>query len=440
MAKKLINKSGQILFAKAKKIIPSGNMMISKNPDLFLPHGWPSYYKKTKGSYLWDLDGKKYIDMCLMGVGTNTLGYSNFKVDQAVKKVIRNGNMSTLNCYEEVELAEKLIDLHPWSEMAKFTRSGGEANSVAIRIARAATGRDNIAFCGYHGWHDWYLAANLKNKKNLNLHLIKNLKTSGVPKSLINTIYSFKYNDFEKLKKIVAEKKIAAICMEVMRNEEPKNNFLKKIRELATKKGIVLIFDECTSGFRKNYGGLHKLYKVNPDIAIFGKALGNGYAINAIIGKKNIMENSIKSFISSTFWTERIGPAAALATLEEMNRIKSWEVIHENGNKIINYWKYLSKKHNIKISISGLPALSNLSFISKNSLKYKTLITQEMLNSNILASNIVYSSISHSKRMHEIYFQKLDHIFSLIKKCEEGFDINKLLKFPTAFSSFGRIN
>ena len=440
MAKNLVKKKSQKLFNKAKKIIPSGNMMISKNPELFLPNGWPSYFKKTKGSYIWDLDGKKYIDMSLMGVGTNTLGYSNAKIDEAVKKVINSGNMSTLNCYEEVLLAEKLISLHPWSEMAKFTRSGGEANAVAIRIARASTGKENIAFCGYHGWHDWYLAANLKSKKNLNTHLLKNLNTAGVPNSLINSIYSFKYNDFEGLKNIVYEKKIAAICMEVMRNEEPKNNFLEKVRNLATKKGIVLIFDECTSGFRKNFGGLHKTYKVNPDIAIFGKALGNGYAINAIIGKKSVMENCQKTFISSTFWTERIGPAAALATLNEMNRIKSWETINNNGLKIINLWRGLANKHNLDISINGLPALCSMNFNYKNSQKYKTLITQEMLKNNILASNVIYSCVSHSIKMHKFYFDKLDKIFNLIKKCEDGLNINKILKFPVAKQNFQRIN
>ena len=440
MAKNLIKNKSQKLFDKAKKIIPSGNMMISKNPELFLPNGWPSYFKKTKGSYIWGLDGKKYIDMSLMGVGTNTLGYSNAKIDEAVKKVINSGNMSTLNCYEEVLLAEKLISLHPWSEMAKFTRSGGEANAVAIRIARATTGKENIAFCGYHGWHDWYLAANLKSKKNLNTHLLKNLNTAGVPNSLVNSIYSFKYNDFEGLKNIVYEKKIAAICMEVMRNEEPKNNFLEKVRNLATKKGIVLIFDECTSGFRKNFGGLHKTYKVNPDIAIFGKALGNGYAINAIIGKKSVMENCQKTFISSTFWTERIGPAAALATLNEMDRIKSWKTINNNGLKIINLWRDLANKHNLDISINGLPALCSMSFNYKNSQKYKTLITQEMLKNNILASNVIYSSVTHSVKMHKFYFDKLDKIFNLIKKCEDGLNINKILKFPVAKQNFQRIN
>ena len=197
--------------------------------------------------------------------------------------------MSTLNSTEEILLAEKLITLHPWAEMAKFTRSGGEANAVAIRIARAASGKDKVAICGYHGWHDWYLASNINNNNNLNNHLMRQTPIKGVPKNLRNTVFSFEYNNYNQLSKIIEEQDIGIIKMEVRRNEEPKNNFLQKVRKLATEKKIILIFDECTSGFRQTFGGLHKYYKVDPDMAIFGKALGNGHAINAIIGKKSIM-------------------------------------------------------------------------------------------------------------------------------------------------------
>ena len=226
--------------------------------------------------------------------------------------------MSSLNSIEEILLAEKLTDIHKWADMVRFTRTGGEANSVAIRIARAATGKDNIAICGYHGWHDWYLSSNLQNKKNLNDHLMKNVNIKGVPKVLKNSVFPFKYNDIYGLKKIVREKKIGAIKMEVQRNTPPKKGFLNEIRKICDQHNIVLIFDECTSGFRSCFGGLHLKYKVNPDIAIFGKALGNGYAINAIIGKREIMESLNGTFVSSTFWTERIGSIAGLETLKMM--------------------------------------------------------------------------------------------------------------------------
>jgi glutamate-1-semialdehyde 2,1-aminomutase len=285
---KLNSKKGQALYKKAKKIIPGGNMLLSKRPEIFLPNAWPPYFKKAKGCYVWDIDGNKYTDMNLMGVGTNILGYANSKIDNAVIKAIKNGSMSSLNAPEEVSLAENLIDIHPWAKMVKFARTGGEANAIAIRIARAASKKDKVAFCGYHGWHDWYLATNLEGNKNLNNHLLPSLQIKGVPKDLKNSIYPFRYNNFEELEKLVNQKKIGVICMEVVRNEEPRNNFLKKVRNLATKKGIVLIFDECTSAFRNNFGGIHKLYNVEPDIALFGKALGNGYPIQQSLGQKKL--------------------------------------------------------------------------------------------------------------------------------------------------------
>ena len=325
---------GQKIWKRAQKIIPGGVMLFSKNPDLYLPNYWPAYYKKTKGCFIWGLDNKKFLDISIMGIGTNILGYNRKEVDHQVKRAINDGNMSTLNSPHEVRLAEKLIELHPWADMVKFARSGGEANSIAIRIARASSGKDNVAICGYHGWHDWYLSANLKNKSNLDTHLMSNLQIKGVPKNLKNQTYTFEYNDFEALKKIVKNKNIGTIKMEVSRNTPPQKNFLKKVRDIATKNNIILIFDECTSGFRETLGGLHKKYKVYPDMAMFGKALGNGYAITAVIGKREIMEASQKTFISSTFWTERIGPSAALATLKVMEKTKSWQIITKIGLKM----------------------------------------------------------------------------------------------------------
>ena len=281
---------GQILWERAKKIIPGGNMLLSKRAEMFLPNQWPAYFSKAKGCRVWDLDGREYIDMSIMGIGTNTLGYGHPEVDEAVHNVIDTGNMSTLNCPEEVYLAERLIELHPWADMARLTRSGGEANAVAIRIARAASGRDKVAFCGYHGWHDWYLAANLGDDKTLAGHLLPGLAPKGVPARLKDTIYPFNYNKFNELETITSQHDIGVIIMEVSRNKGPENSFLEKIRHLAMAKGIVLIFDECTSGFRQTFGGLHKKYGVEPDMAMFGKSMGNGYAINAVIGRREVME------------------------------------------------------------------------------------------------------------------------------------------------------
>jgi glutamate-1-semialdehyde 2,1-aminomutase len=431
---------GQKMWKRAVSIIPGGNMLLSKRPEMFLPDNWPAYFSKAKGCSIWDLDNKKYIDMSIMGVGTNILGDGHPEVDLAVRNAIDMGNMSTLNCQEEVLLAEKLIEIHPWADMVRFARTGGEANAISIRIARAASGKDQVAVCGYHGWHDWYLSANLGDDQNLDGHLLPGLNPKGVPIALKNNVFPFNYNDFDALEQLVKNHNIGVIKMEVVRNSEPENNFLQRVRNLATEKDIVLIFDECTSGFRQSYGGLHKLYDVEPDMAIFGKALGNGYAITAIIGRKDIMEVAQDTFISSTFWTERIGPSAALKTLEVMESINSWDVITKTGRAIRDRWKKLANKYDLSIELFGIPALSGYTFKCANSLAYKTFITQEMLSHGFLASNCVYVSTEHTPEIVESYFNLLEPIFSKIKECEDGRDIMELLKGPVCHSGFKRLN
>ena len=430
---------GQKLYSKAKQIVAGGNMLLSKRPEMFLPEQWPSYFSKSKGCEIWDLDGKKYIDTLMMP-GTNSLGYNYEEIDEAVKDTINSGNMSTLNAPEEVELTERLVELHPWADMARFARSGGEANSVAIRLARAASGKDNVAFCGYHGWHDWYLASNLSDSKGLDGHLLPGLNPHGVPKNLKDSVHPFEYNNFDKLEELVKTKNIGVIKMEVYRNKEPENNFLHRVRKLANEHNIVLVFDECTSGFRKNFGGLHKLYDVEPDVAMFGKALGNGYAVTAVLGKREVMQAAEKSFISSTFWTERIGSSAALATLKAMDKEKSWEKITSMGEEINKEWIKLSQEYELPITISGLAALTTFTFKSKNALAYKTLITQEMLKKGYLAATAVYVCTAHTPEIIKTYLENLKPLFQTIKECEEGRDIMTLLEGPIAHGGFKRLN
>ncbi len=432
--------TGQKLWKRAKKVIPGGNMLLSKRAEMFLPEQWPAYFSKSKGCDVWDLDGRKYVDMSIMGIGTNILGYGSPEVDDVVRQVVDNGNMSTFNCPEEVYLAERLVEIHSWADMVRFARTGGEANSIAVRIARAAAGKEKVAFCGYHGWHDWYLATNLGSEANLAGHLLPGLEPNGVPSSLKDTIYPFSYNNFDELESLVKQHDIGVIKMEVSRNFGPEDGFLQKVRNLATDKGIVLIFDECTSGFRQTFGGLHKMYGVEPDLAVFGKAMGNGYAITAVIGRKEVMESAQTSFISSTFWTERIGPSAALKTLEVMENISSWKTITETGKNITKRWEELAQKYELKINTSGLPALTSFSFDSPNSLAYKTLITQEMLAKGYLASNSVYVCTEHKNDVIEGYFEAIEPIFSTIKECENGRDVFALLNGPVCHSGFRRLN
>ena len=311
---------------------------------------------------------------------------------------------------------------------------------IAVRLARAYTNKQNSIL-----WLSWLarlvFSCKFKNNKNLNTHLLPSLKTSGVYENLKGSIFPFNYNDFKTLKKLIdRHKDIGIIKMEVIRNELPKNNFLKKVRKLADKKNIVLIFDECTSGFRECLGGIHKKFGVNPDMLMLGKALGNGYAITAVLGKKKIMQSITKTFISSTFWTESIGPTAALKTLEIMERKKSWKYITNLGLFIKKRWLMLAKKHNLKINVQGISALCTFYFKSKNHQAYRTYITQEMLKNNFLATNTIYVSISHNKKIIDKYFSHLDKIFSIISKCEKGDDIFKYLETKVSETDFARLN
>jgi glutamate-1-semialdehyde 2,1-aminomutase len=432
--------TGQKLWKRAKRIIPGGNMLLSKRAEMFLPEQWPAYFSKAKGCKVWDLDGNEYIDTSIMGIGTNILGYGHPEVDAAVLATVQAGNMSTFNCPEEVYLAEKLVELHPWADMVRLARSGGEANAIAIRIARAASGKDKVAVCGYHGWHDWYLSANLGDDESLAGHLLPGLEPRGVPQNLRGTVLPFNYNNFAELKSLVESHDIGVIKMEVVRNNEPEDGFLQKVRKLATDHGIVLIFDECTSGFRETFGGLHKKYGVEPDMAMFGKALGNGYAITAAIGRREIMEAAQSTFISSTFWTERIGPTAALKTMEVMERLRSWEAITAAGREVRRSWQTLADKYELPIDHWGSPALTGFTFRSPNALAYKTLITQEMLEKGYLAGNSIYLCIDHTPEILRDFFEALDPVFALVKACEEGRDVMTLLKGPVCHGGFKRLN
>ena len=403
--------TGEKLWRRAKEVIPGGNMLLSKRAEQFLPIGWPAYFSKARGCEVWDLDGRKFFDLSLMGVGTNILGYGHPKVDEAVRKVVDTGNLSTLNCPEEVELAERLCELHPWADMAKFARSGGEACAIAVRIARAASGKPAVAICGYHGWHDWYLSANLADDAALDGHLLPGLTPAGVPRQLQGLTRPFFYNDLDALRTILTAGDVGVVIMEVERSTPPAPGFLEGVRELTRAHGCVLIFDECTSGFRRNLGGLHLHYGVEPDVATFGKTLGNGYAITAVIGRREVMESAESTFISSTFWTERIGPTAALATLEVMREEGAPARVHLIGEEIRSLWDRVASSAGIEVSVSGLPALNSFSVSGWNPEAMKRELISRMLQRGFLAGPAVYASVAHTPSILERYESALSDSF-----------------------------
>ena len=442
--KKTVNithNSGRDLWIKSKKVIPTGNQLLSKRSERFLPKNWPSYYSKAKGCKVWDLDGNRYIDFAQMGVGTCTLGYSNRKINNAVINAVKKGSMCSLNNFEEVELAEKLVDLHPWADMARFSRSGGEACSVGIRIARAAAGKFKVAFCGYHGWHDWYISSNISNAKNLDKQLLEGLNSSGVPNSLIDTAMPFNYNDIESLEKIVKNNDdIGVIIMEPVRNVNPKDNFLQKVRDIANKINAVLIFDEVTSGFRINNGGIHLTYGVEPDMAIFGKALGNGHPISAVIGKESIMKSAETSFISSTFWTERVGFVAALKTLEIFEKDKVHNDLVKYGELINQEWENASKISGLKIKTSGIAPLTKISFTDFSDNLPQTFYTQEMLKKGYLLGAACYTTTAYSNSIIRSFGEATIDVFNKLAKHRDEGNLLSKLEGPIIESGFKRLN
>lgn len=431
----------QELYKKAKTLIPTGTELLSKRPEMFLPELWPAYYKKAKGCEVWDLDDNHYYDFAQMGVGSCTLGYANDNVNSAVISAVNNSSMCSLNSYEEVELAERMLALHPWADRARFARTGGEACAIAVRIARSTTGKSKVAFCGYHGWTDWYISANIGDDSRLDEQLLPGLAPSGVPRELANTSIPFMYNDLESLKRIMDEYpgEFAAIIMEPRRGEPCVDGFLSGVRQIADENDVLLIFDEVTAGFRLCIGGIHKLYGVDPDMAVFAKALGNGFPIAAVIGRDSAMEGAESSFISSTYWTERIGFAAGVATLDEMERIDSPRILEHYGDKIVDALRKCSRKHNLDLVISHVAPIAHTDWNYENGLAIQTLYAQIMLEKGYLVSSAIYACTAYTDEIIEKFEKDTDEAFGIIEEAINEGKVEKLLKGPVKQSGFARL-
>lgn len=428
---------------RARKRIPGMTQLLSKRPDMFSLGAWPGYYSKAKGATVWDLDGNEYLDMSISGIGANVLGYADPEVDEAVVRAVRDSVSSSLNCPEEVELAELLCELHPWADMARFSRAGGEAMSMAVRIARAFTHRDKVAFCGYHGWSDWYLAANLGTENALGEHLITGLDPAGVPRGLTGTAFPFRYNHIEELEEIVRlhGDDLAAIVMEPLRSTEPDPGFVEGARALADKTGAVLIMDEISAGLRFVTGGAHLVkHTVTPDMAVFSKALGNGYAISAVIGREKVMQAAQKTFISSTNWTERVGFAAALACLRKHRRENVAAHLCRIGERMKQGWRELGKKHGLPVHVEGMAPMSHFSVEGKDFLGLKAYYIQCMLEQNILASNLCYIMLAHTDEHVERYLAAADKAFGRMAEALEKGDLQARLSGKPSQSGFKRIS
>jgi len=426
---------------RAQSRIPGMTQLLSKRPDMFSQGVWPGYFSKAKGVEVWDLDDNHYIDMSISGIGANVLGYTDPDVDAAVLEAIKNGNSCSLNCPEELELADLLCEIHPWAEKVRFARTGGESMTIAVRIARAYTGKDKVAFCGYHGWHDWYLSANLGTENALGEHLLPGLSPKGVPIGLEGTSFPFRYNRIEELETIVKRegKTVSAIVMEPIRSEQPLPGFFDRVRAIADEISAVLIIDEISAGFRMNSGGAHLVLGIKPDMAVFSKALGNGYPIAAIIGKGEVMDAAQSTFISSTNWTERIGPAAGIATIKKHQKVNASQHLMDIGKKIQQGWRDCADKNGLNIDIGGIPPLSHFSFKGDNPMVMKAYFVQLMLERGFLASTLFYAMYAHQDEHVISCLKAVDEAFSEVFTAKQKGTLDTMLKGEPASQGFKRL-
>lgn len=362
------------LLIKAIRLIPLGSQTFSKSYKLYDKNFFPLFAKKGFKQFIEDVDGNIFLDF-VSGLGSVSLGYSIKEIDDKIKKALKKGVTLSLSHPIEFELAKKLKKIIPSAEMVRFGKNGTDANSAAIRLARYYTGRDHIAVCGYHGWQDWYIASTTMS--------------GGIPKKTKQLTHVFSFNDINSLKILFKKRKFAAVIIEPLSIDLPKKTFLKELKNICKKNNTILIFDEICTGFRVALGGAQELYNVVPDLSTFGKAIGNGYPISAVVGKKKIMKNMEKIFYSGTFGGETISLEACMATINFIKKNKSIKNNIYKGSYLMKEFNLLSKKYNLKniISLSGHPSWPFLivkNIPNEDKIKIKTFFMQEYLLNKIL--------------------------------------------------------
>lgn len=436
--------NNQSLYCHAKTVIPGGTQLLSKRPEQMAPDQWPPYFRAAKGCTITDLDGRKYTDFSSCGIGGTLLGFNDDDVSEAVIKVIRDGSFSTLNPPEEVMLADRLCAIHPWACCARFARCGGETAAIAVRIARAFRDRSKVIISGYHGWQDWYLASNLGNPDALGKMWLSGLSPHGVPKELGNTAFPLIHGDFERLETLLREhgNDLAAIICEPCRHELPKPGFLEALRRGCDQYGAMLIFDEISIGWRYRFGGSHLDFGVDPDMAIFSKAMGNGHPIGAVVGNEKMLDAGRKTFLSSTYWTERTGPAAALAAIDKMERTGVSAHVNDYGNEVMRLWKSVAETVGLPIKItSSFGCLASFAFDVPGGNLAKTLYVQWMLDHGILASPAFYPMLTHGKKEFALFADAVKDVFGRIAPLAAAGEsaMRAALRGPEAHSGFGRL-
>ncbi len=429
-----------VMQERAEMYIPGMTQVLSKHPDRFSRGAWPTYYQKAIGAEVWDLDGNHYIDMSIGGSGATVLGYADPDVNEAVIQAVQAGGSCSLNCPEDLELAALLCALHPWADQVRYARTGSESMTMAVRTARAVTGREKVAVCGYHGWPDWSLATNLDNPYHLEDDA--GLESKGVPKRLAGTSLPFRYNQLDELQKIVDEngQDLAAIIIEPFCRQASTPEFLTGVRDLASAMGAVLIVNEISTGFRICTGGAHLQFGLEPDMAVFSNAISNGYPMGAVIGKKEVMEAVPSTFISSTDWTDRMGPAAALATIRKFQRCHVSERLIEVGKQVQTEWKEVAERYHWDVRVEGMPPISHFDFRDENAPILQALFTQLMLDHGFLACDSFYAMFAHQEKHIKQYFQAVNVVLADLLDLRRKGDLGKKLIGQPAVLGYARLN
>jgi glutamate-1-semialdehyde 2,1-aminomutase len=364
---------------------------------------------------VWDATGRRYVDFT-GGIGAVLLGYADPDVNAAVKRRIHIGSYCTLVSPDEVELADLLLALHPWAGRVRYARGGGEALAVAVRIARAATGRSGVACCGYHGWQDWYLAANLGDSAALDGHLLPGLQPLGVPRELQGTAVPFRYNDLAAFHAAVERLggRLAAVMMEPMRSEEPRDGFLQKVAAACRQAGAVFVVDEVTSGWRHGFPGACARLGIEPDIAVYAKAISNGFPCAAIVGRAGVMDAANASFISSSYWTDGVGPAAALACVRKMRDRAVQPQVWKLGESLQRGLLDLAARHPaLQVKIAGMPCAPSLAFgLGDLSAAARALYIRRMLARGFMVSGQYYVMWPHTGSQVGELLAQMDEVFA----------------------------
>jgi len=431
------------LHERATQLIPGATQLISRRPDRTAFGVSPIYAEWARGARFWDVDGFEYIDW-MSGIGSILLGYADAEVDEAVREQISRGTIYAVNHELEIELAEELCRSIPCAEMVRYAKCGGEACAIAVRIARGVTGRDKILFCGYHGWHDWYLAANLAEEANLNSHLFPGIEATGVPRALAGTALPFAYGDLAALSELLEQNRgeVAAVIMEPLRSVLPEPGYLAGVSQLAHQHGAVFIFDEVSAGLRFSSGGAQQYLGVTPDMAVFAKSLSNGYPMAAIVGKRDVMEPSARMFISSTYWSDTIGLRAALTTMREARRRDVSNRLWQFGAQLKGRLNAVALEVGLDAQCQGVDVHPHLHFAVADpqlTSKVTTLYIQEMAKRGCHGYASFYLNAAQGETELEQTAQAVRETFTIIRDALETNTVEQKLECPVQQDAFRRL-